>query len=158
VGCREAAVVKLLLEKGAELETEDNIGQTPLSWAATEGREAVVKLLLEKGAELETKDKEYSQTPLSWAAAENQRRWWKRDVCGRKTPARAPLKVLKHQNPGTNWIVIRARPRKDKVRTFAYQKSVQRKFDKQCGTNIVQLLQWQLTVNQKGLLEHRMSM
>jgi ankyrin repeat protein len=45
------AVVKLLLEKGAELETKDkDYGWTPLSWAALGGHEAVVKLLLEKGA------------------------------------------------------------------------------------------------------------
>jgi ankyrin repeat protein len=50
-------VVKLLLEKGAELETKDkDNGRTPLSWAAASGHEAVVKLLLEKGAELETCD------------------------------------------------------------------------------------------------------
>ena len=48
------AVVKLLLEKGAGLETKDKYGQTPLSWAAGNGHEAVVKLLLEKGAVLET--------------------------------------------------------------------------------------------------------
>jgi ankyrin repeat protein len=46
------AVVQLLLEKGADLESKDNRnGQTPLSWAAERGHEAVVKLLLEKGAE-----------------------------------------------------------------------------------------------------------
>ncbi|CZR56859.1 uncharacterized protein PAC_06748 [Phialocephala subalpina] len=63
------AVVKLLLEKGAELETKDEYygSRTPLSWAAEDGHEAVVKLLLEKGAELETKD-DYGRTPLSWAA------------------------------------------------------------------------------------------
>jgi ankyrin repeat protein len=61
-------VVKLLLEKGAELESKDSEwGQTPLSWAAEKGHEAVVKLLLEKGAELDSKDKG-GQTPLSWAA------------------------------------------------------------------------------------------
>jgi ankyrin repeat protein len=38
-------VVKLLLEKGAELEAKDNRGQTPLWWAAANGHEAVVKLL-----------------------------------------------------------------------------------------------------------------
>jgi ankyrin repeat protein len=61
-------VVKLLLEKGAELESKDkDFGQTPLSWAAECGHEAVVKLLLEKGAELESKDNNYGRTPLSWA-------------------------------------------------------------------------------------------
>ena len=39
------AVVKLLLEKGAELESKDRDGRTPLSWAAENGQEAVVKLL-----------------------------------------------------------------------------------------------------------------
>jgi ankyrin repeat protein len=51
MGKGHEAVVKLLLEKGAELETKDNYrGRTPLSWAAEKGHEAVVKLLLEKGA------------------------------------------------------------------------------------------------------------
>jgi ankyrin repeat protein len=62
------AVVKLLLEKGAELEAKDSYGRTPLSWAAEKGHDAVVKLLLEKGAELEAKDNSYGRTPLSWAA------------------------------------------------------------------------------------------
>jgi ankyrin repeat protein len=61
--------VKLLLEKGAELETKDkNYGQTPLLWAVGNGHKAVVKLLLEKGAELETKEENFGQTPLSYAA------------------------------------------------------------------------------------------
>ena len=60
--------MKLLLEKGAELESEDkDYGQTPLWWAAENGHEAVVKLLREKGAELESKDKN-GRTPLWWAA------------------------------------------------------------------------------------------
>ena len=63
------AVVKLLLERGAELETKDNdSGRTPLLWAAWNGHEAVVKLLLEKGAELETKDNDSGWTPLLWAS------------------------------------------------------------------------------------------
>ncbi|KUJ13176.1 uncharacterized protein LY89DRAFT_153773 [Mollisia scopiformis] len=63
------AMVKLLLDKGAELEAKSTYGQTPLSRAAgSGGHEAVVKLLLEKNAELETKDIENGQTPLSWAA------------------------------------------------------------------------------------------
>jgi ankyrin repeat protein len=39
------AAVKLLLEKGAELESKDGQGQTPLSLAAKNGHKAVVKLL-----------------------------------------------------------------------------------------------------------------
>ena len=66
---------KLLLEKGAELESKDTeYGQTPLSWAAENGHEAVVKLLLEKGAE--PKHKDYNgQTPLSWRRRTGMRRW-----------------------------------------------------------------------------------
>ena len=48
--------MNLLLEKGAELDSKDNRGRTPLSHAAGSGHEAVVNLLLEKGAELESKD------------------------------------------------------------------------------------------------------
>jgi hypothetical protein len=61
------AVVKLLLEKGIEPDSKDNLGQTPLSWAAGGGHEAVVKLLLEKGVELDSKDNR-GRTPLSRAA------------------------------------------------------------------------------------------
>jgi ankyrin repeat protein len=63
-----AAVVKLLLEKGVDVESKDPTwGQTPISLAAEKGHAAVVKLLLEKGADLDSKDRN-SWTPLSWAA------------------------------------------------------------------------------------------
>lgn len=39
------AIVKLLLEKDAEIEVKDKWGQTPLSWAAKKVREAVVRSL-----------------------------------------------------------------------------------------------------------------
>ena len=61
------AVVDLLLENGAKLETKDKNGRTPLLWAVVDQHEAEVKLLLEKGADLETKDKD-GRTPLLWAA------------------------------------------------------------------------------------------
>ena len=60
--------VPTLPEKGAELETKDGIGRTPLSHAAGEGREAVVKLLLEKDAELETKNGSTPHFHLRWQA------------------------------------------------------------------------------------------
>jgi ankyrin repeat domain-containing protein 50 len=63
------AVVKLLLENGADVERNDaGYGRTPLSWAAENGHEAVVKLLLEKGADVECKNAWYGRMPLSWAA------------------------------------------------------------------------------------------
>ncbi|KAL1895475.1 hypothetical protein Sste5346_005283 [Sporothrix stenoceras] len=63
------AIVKLLLEKGADIDSKDNCGQTPLSWVAERGREAVVKLLLENGADADLKDRS-GRTPL-WYAAQN---------------------------------------------------------------------------------------
>jgi ankyrin repeat protein len=61
-------VVKLLLEKGAELKSKDKkYSRTPLLWAASNGHEAVVKLLLEKGAELESKAKPYGSAGSSRA-------------------------------------------------------------------------------------------
>ncbi|EHK21973.1 uncharacterized protein TRIVIDRAFT_132487, partial [Trichoderma virens Gv29-8] len=63
------AVVKQLLDNGADLECKDKeYGRTLLSWAAQYGHEAVVRLLLEKGADIESKDKEYGRTPLAHAA------------------------------------------------------------------------------------------
>ena len=41
--------MKLLAKKGANLESKDRYGRTPLSWATKNGRKAVVKLLVEKG-------------------------------------------------------------------------------------------------------------
>ncbi|KFY42803.1 hypothetical protein V494_02233 [Pseudogymnoascus sp. VKM F-4513 (FW-928)] len=68
-GMGHEAVVQLLLDKGAEVDTKDGeYGQTPLSQAAGSGHEVVVRLLLDKGAEVDIKDG-YSQTPLSRAAA-----------------------------------------------------------------------------------------
>jgi ankyrin repeat protein len=61
-------VVKLLLEKGADLDSEDKHGQTPLLLASRKGNVEVVKLLLEKGANVESKD-DSGWTPLLLAAA-----------------------------------------------------------------------------------------
>ena len=44
------------------MESKDNLGQTPLSWAAEHGHRAVVKLLVEKGTEIEPKDNNYGRT------------------------------------------------------------------------------------------------
>ncbi|KAI9777862.1 MAG: hypothetical protein M1839_008539 [Geoglossum umbratile] len=56
-----------LLRAGAQPDSKDKDGQTPLLWAAQKGHEADVKLLLEKGAKPDSKDN-YGQTLLSRAA------------------------------------------------------------------------------------------
>jgi ankyrin repeat protein len=42
------AIVKLLLDKNADVESKDIKDRTPLSWAVECGHEAVVKLLLDR--------------------------------------------------------------------------------------------------------------
>ena len=61
------AVVKMLLEKDADLESGDTNGRTPLSWAAGNGHKAVIGDLFEKGTDLESEDTK-GRTPRSWAA------------------------------------------------------------------------------------------
>ncbi|KAH6670383.1 ankyrin repeat-containing domain protein [Halenospora varia] len=60
------AVVRLLLQKGADLDPKDLYSRTPLSYAAENGCEAVVEVLLDSGAEVESMDK-CGETPLSLA-------------------------------------------------------------------------------------------
>jgi Ankyrin repeats (3 copies) len=64
------AVVKLLLDRSADVESrDDEDGRTPLSWAAKNGHDAVVKLLLDRSADIESKSR-YGRTPLSYTAEE----------------------------------------------------------------------------------------
>lgn len=60
------AVVRLLLQKGADLDSKDLYSRTLLSYAAPNGCEAVVEVLLDSGAEVESMDK-CGETPLSLA-------------------------------------------------------------------------------------------
>jgi ankyrin repeat protein len=66
---QRAGIAKLLLDYGADLESRDYSGRTPLSWAV-EGDPKVVKLLLDNGADIESKDNS-GRTPLSWAVERN---------------------------------------------------------------------------------------
>src|SRR5436305_14890074 len=61
------AVVKLLLEQGAELESKDRYGRMTLWGAAEKGHEEVVKLVVEQGAEQESKDRYDGTTPMGGA-------------------------------------------------------------------------------------------
>jgi ankyrin repeat protein len=68
------AVVRLLLEKGADVELRDvEYDRPPLSWAAEKGQREVVELLLQQtGVVADSKDSS-DRTPLSWAAEKGQR-------------------------------------------------------------------------------------
>ena len=58
-----AAVVRLLVEKGADVDKARNDGRTPFYMACQEGHLDVVQLLLEKGADMD-KAKDSGATPL----------------------------------------------------------------------------------------------
>ena len=64
-----ATLLRLLLDRGVDIEVKDKNGQTPLHRAAEVGNEAVVRLLLDKNAKTEEKD-HWRRTALHWAAIE----------------------------------------------------------------------------------------
>ncbi|KAK2669720.1 hypothetical protein RAB80_015246 [Fusarium oxysporum f. sp. vasinfectum] len=61
-------VVKMLLERGADVTSKANNGVTPLEAASAEGHVEVVKMLLQKGADLTTKNND-GWTPLNAASS-----------------------------------------------------------------------------------------
>ena len=61
------ALVRMLIDKGTNIDAKDYYGRTPLSCAAKSGYEETVRLLIDNGANIEAKDF-YGRTPLSWAA------------------------------------------------------------------------------------------
>lgn len=63
------AIVRSLLEKGASLDTKDELGRSPIHLAALQGNAEAVNVFLNSGADADTKDI-HGQTPL-WQAAAN---------------------------------------------------------------------------------------
>ncbi|WKT52096.1 Ankyrin repeat [Fusarium oxysporum f. sp. vasinfectum] len=68
-GHNVTATVGFLLENGADIESRDQLGRTPLCLAAANGNTAVVAFLLDKGASVEHHCNR-GQTPLSYASIE----------------------------------------------------------------------------------------
>ncbi|KAF5683460.1 ankyrin protein [Fusarium circinatum] len=73
-----AELVEDLLDMGAEVDSGDRTGRTPLSYAAEQGHDAIIVLLLERGARVDSQDSEVflrwyyynenaGRTPLSFA-------------------------------------------------------------------------------------------
>lgn len=62
------AVIKTLLDSGAQPDLKNSIGETALVKATQIGHEAIVKLLLKHRVDLETIDGKWAWTALAWAA------------------------------------------------------------------------------------------
>jgi cytohesin len=60
-------VARLLLEHGADTETRNNAGFSPLGWASIRHLE-VVQVLLEHHADVNSSDKRFCRTALRWAS------------------------------------------------------------------------------------------
>jgi len=65
-------VAKLLLEKGADVDSKASDGQTPLSLAAANGHEDVVKLLLENRADVHAQGEAMVRPLLEKGADQSQ--------------------------------------------------------------------------------------
>jgi ankyrin repeat protein len=65
-------MLKVLLEKDVDLNTEDYDARTALMIAARDGNIDIVKALLEKGADVNYKN-DWDDTALSWAKGSNHK-------------------------------------------------------------------------------------
>ncbi|HEX8187713.1 MAG TPA: ankyrin repeat domain-containing protein [Pyrinomonadaceae bacterium] len=63
----DAAEVRAVLDRGADVNAKFRYGATALFKAAERGHAEVVKLLIERGADVNVKDTFYGATALSWA-------------------------------------------------------------------------------------------
>jgi hypothetical protein len=63
----DAAAVKTLLDKGADVNAKFRYGTTALFKAAERGNTDVVNVLLERGADVKVKDTFYGATAMTWA-------------------------------------------------------------------------------------------
>ena len=65
-GYGHADVVRLLLDRGANANTADDRGQTPLHWATFGPHVEITRALLSAGASVSARDRQFETTPLDW--------------------------------------------------------------------------------------------
>mgnify|MGYP001597423749 CR=1 FL=1 len=63
-------LAQLLIESGADIDTKDVDGLTPLFYAVNSSRSDVGKLLIEKGADVNAVSNSNGWTPLKWAVCD----------------------------------------------------------------------------------------
>jgi ankyrin repeat protein len=66
-------IAKLLLNRGADMESQADNGDTPLAWACKMGRTSVVKVLLDQGANMQHQNHD-GTTPLHFASEKGKTR------------------------------------------------------------------------------------
>lgn len=86
-------VFDLLLRRGANMETPDCLGASPLWWAANRGHVSVVRILLQQEAQFRLCDC-FGLTPLSWALWNGHQ-----EVVECLLDDHAPADAYKHGNP-----------------------------------------------------------
>ena len=67
------SIVELLLKSGANVNTKDSLGNTPLHLAVKENNILMVILLIEKGANIKLKNRDHEK-PIDIAKAKNFKR------------------------------------------------------------------------------------
>jgi len=65
-------IVKILIEAGADVNTKNFFGYTPLLWASIYNHKEVVNLLIEAGADINAKNN-YGYTALIYASGNNNK-------------------------------------------------------------------------------------
>ncbi|KAJ6138241.1 kinase-like protein [Penicillium samsonianum] len=66
----ELEILKDLLDAGANVNSKDGVGRTPLSWAAERRSKSVLQILLDAGSEIDSVDR-CNRTPLFYATINN---------------------------------------------------------------------------------------